>query len=422
MDSAQHINTATRAAVVKPFFNYAALAFLVALVLLIIKSFSFPSHYFEPGLLTVTHIMALGWGTMIVMGSVYQLIPVLAEQALYSEKLAVASFVFTATGIPLLSYGFYTFNMGAIMQWGAILVNAGLLLFLWNVVATAGKKDFKEIHSSFIVSAVIWLQLTALIGLLLVFNFTHNIFTKDSLYYLSFHAHLGIAGWFLLLVTGVSSRLIPMFLISKYTNNNLLWQVFYLIQSALIIFIILFLCRVNNYFFYIPAALVIIALIRLGKFLKLSYQKRLRKRVDGPVRLSVTAIALMALPLLAILIILTGVLSDKNMATAIINYGFLIFFGWVTLIILGMTFKTLPFIIWNEQFRNYTGSRALPQPGDLYHKKLFNYMVWLYIPGFFMFSLGIVMHIKILLVTASCILLLSGCCYAVNILLMQRRR
>lgn len=422
MKEEQHISHATSASVVKPFFNYAASALIVSLILLLITNLKFPAHYFEPKLLTITHIMALGWGTMIIMGSVYQLIPVLSEQKLFSEKLAVISFFFTACGIPLLSYGFYQFNMGLVMQIGALLINIGLLFFLINVFYTVYQNKFRDIHSGFILYAVFWLQTTTIIGLLLVFNFSYDLLSKDSVYFLSFHAHIGIIGWFFLLVTGVSTRLIPMFLISKYRNDKLLMALFVLINATVISFALIFLTESNKTFYLLPVSLVLISVVLLGYFFQKSYQLRLRKKVDGAVKLSAFAVAAILLPLISVITIITAKFSTASEAVLLQQYGFLIFFGWITLIILGMSFKTLPFIIWNEQFRKYSGERKIPQPGDLYSKKLFAAMVWFYVPGFLLFSFGILFKQSYLLVPSCFFLLIAGICYAVNIGLIQKWR
>src|SRR6188508_996817 len=98
--------------IVLPFYMYAALAFLFAAILLVNATSSFSQHYFQPKLLAITHSMALGWGTMIILGASYQLVPVLIEQKLFSNSLAYLSFILAASGIPLLVYAFYVFNTG----------------------------------------------------------------------------------------------------------------------------------------------------------------------------------------------------------------------------------------------------------------------------------------------------------------------
>lgn len=419
MNNRQHISHATAATVVKPFFNYASLAFLVALVLLLISSFKFPRHYFEPVLLTVTHIMALGWGTMMIIGSVYQLIPVFAEQSLFSEKLAKISFVLTATGIPLLSYGFLKFDMGMTMQAGAVLINLGVWVFFFNILFTVKKGKFSDIHAAYIVYSIVWLLLTAGIGLLLVLNFSLNILSKDSLYFLSFHAHIGIAGWFLLLVTGVAARLVPMFMISKYRNDRILKVVLVLMNFSVICFALLFLMEMDEVFYLIPVGMIFSALVMLARYFYQCRKMRLRKKTEAPLKLSLLSLALILLPVCSLICMLIFNQSPSGQAALIQQYGFLIFFGWISLIILGMSFKTIPFIIWNEQFRHFAGAETVPQPSALYSKKLFNAMALIYMTGFVLFGLSIMGRWQPLMIFSSSLLLLSGCCYAVNIYRVQ---
>ena len=224
-----------------PFYSYAALSFLAAATLLLFSADAFNQHYFHPHTLAITHLMALGWGTMIILGASHQLVPVLIEGKLYSNILAYVSFILAALGIPLLGYGFYTFNMGPATQCGAGMINGAILCYLLNLIASFAGSRNENVHAVFVFTAALWLFSTTLVGLLLVCNFSSNILPADSLHYLSMHAHMGIVGGFLLLVIGVGSRLIPMFLISKYTNVKLLWRVYLLINSGLVAFIILFL-------------------------------------------------------------------------------------------------------------------------------------------------------------------------------------
>ena len=45
------------------------------------------SYHYSPGAVAVTHLFVLGWLCSIVMGAMYQLVPVALETRLYSESL-----------------------------------------------------------------------------------------------------------------------------------------------------------------------------------------------------------------------------------------------------------------------------------------------------------------------------------------------
>src|ERR1035437_9002650 len=315
--------------VVLPFYAYAALSFLAATLLLFTSSSVFTQHYFHPQTLAITHLMALGWGTMMILGASHQLVPVLIEGKLFSNALAYLSFSLAAIGIPLLVFAFYRFNMGNPAQCGAILVNAALVSYLINLTISIARSKKENIHAVFVFTATLWLLLTTLVGLLLLYNFTLNILPKNSLHYLSLHAHMGIVGWFLLLVIGIGSRLIPLFLISKYSNTKLLWTIYFLINIGLLSFVFIFLYSNRTFFYLLPVAATITALIMFGYYCYQSYRQRIRKQVDDQIKISLLSVLMMAVPVIELIgIIALLVVSGQNIKLVLL-YGFSVFFGWI---------------------------------------------------------------------------------------------
>lgn len=404
--------------VVIPFYLYAALSFLVATVLLFLSGNAFTQHYFYPRTLAITHTMALGWGTMIILGASHQLVPVLIEAKLFSNFLAYASFVLAGVGIPLLVFSFFQFHLNWMAKTGAILINAAIVCYLINLAVSISKSKRQNVHAIFVFTASVWLLITTLIGLLLLMNFTQSILPKDSLHYLSLHAHIGIVGWFLLLVIGVGSRLIPMFLISKYDNPKELWLVYFLVNGALISFIVLFFSGVDAVLYILPLMSTLLALILFAKYCYKAYQQRIRKQVDEQVRISLLSVVMMLLPIVLLLVLIVLlVFSFANVKLAL-GYGFSIFFGWITAIILGMTFKTLPFIVWNKVYHNRAGHGKTPNPKDLFNKGIFNKMGVSYVTGFCLFLTGMLLSSTFALQIASVLLLISAILYNFNVMKM----
>src|SRR5690606_2596321 len=319
--------------VVLPFYIYASLGFLLGTVLLLFSTEAVGAHYFNPHMLAITHTMALAWGTMIIFGASHQLLPVLVEGKLDSDRLAYLTFGFTAVGIPILVYGFYVFDMGLPLQVGAILINIGVICYLANVLGSSLKSNRRNVHAWYVISATLWLFATTFFGLLLELNFRTPILTGNSVDYLSIHAHLGIVGWFLLMVIGVGSRLIPMFLISKYTNDRALWWVFVLLNIALSGFSILYLVDCPAILFYIPISMGLIAILLFCRHCYLAYRARIRKSVDQQMKTSLISVAQMLLPFVALITAL-AFLPNTQFPRIAMLYGFCFFFGWITAIIL----------------------------------------------------------------------------------------
>lgn len=413
-------STHTSARAVIPFYVYAALCLLAATVLLFSSTAAFQQHYFHPRVLAITHLMAIGWGTMIILGASHQLVPVISEGKLYSERLAYLCFALAAVGIPMLVYGFFKFNMDVPAKWGGRFVVLSLLCYLINLGNTIAKGKSENVHAVYVFTASVWLFLTAFFGLALVYNFTYPLMPHDSIHYLPLHAHAGVVGWFLLLIIGVGSRLIPMFLISKYSNPRLLWVIYFTTNTALISYIVIFYFTDKNKYEWLilPALLLLLSLVLFVRFCYQSFHYRIRKQVDEPMRLSLFSIAMSMLPFLLLSIIIVSLLIvGGEKINLVLAYGFVIFFGWITALIMGMTFKTLPFIVWNRTYHHRMAQKGNPNPKDLVNSFLFKAMALSYLLGFFLFTAGILFTaLSLCLPIGALLLMLASVFYNWNVL------
>src|SRR5690606_6087830 len=212
----------------------------------------------------------------------------------------------------------------------------------------------------FVLTASLWLLLTTAWGLLLLLNFSMSTFPADSLVYLSAHAHIGIIGWFLLLVMGVGSKLLPMFLISKYSQDKLLWLIYALTNGALVLFLLLELNPHLQISQYPSAAMMGAGLLVFAFYCRSAYRHRIRKKLDPQMKISLLAVALLLLSFSVLVALINLVDTGEDTGRLVFAYGFSIFFGWITAIILGMTFKTLPFLVCNRAYRHQSSRRNTP--------------------------------------------------------------
>lgn len=408
-------NRTTSYKVVIPFYLYGGFSFVAACVLLLLSISDF-SHYFNPSILAVTHTMVLGWGTMVVIGAAHQLVPVLIEGKLYSDLLGYATFAFMALGIPVLIWGFYVFDMGVLAPVGSLMIIIGVILFTINIALSMVKAHTENMHAIFIFASTVWLLFTIILGFLLVLNFTYPILLKNSLIYLPVHAHTGLAGWFLLLIAGVATRLIPMFLISKYTNRKLLWLIFILINFALISFIFLYLYA-SLITLIFPAVSIFIAILFFAYYCYKAYHDRLRKKVELPTGLAFSSVLILIIPsILAIVFIIMDWIDIQVSMNTILLYGFILLFGWISSIILGMSFKTLPFILWNRLYQLHNKDmHKVPNPKDMFHPLLFKLKLIGYVSGCIVFAIGVMFMLKPLMYMGALLLLLSSLTYLLHL-------
>lgn len=216
------------------------------------------------------------------------------------------------------------------------------------------------------------------------------------------------------MIIGVGSRLIPMFLISKYENKKRLWLIYALINTGLISFILLFFLSATVALYYIPIILIGVSVLLFGNHIYRSYAKRIRKKVDEQVKISMLSVALTMVPVIVLVAIII-MFAKVGSLQLVMLYGFTIFFGWITTIILGMTFKTLPFIIWNKVYSSIAGLGKTPNPKELFSNTVFIVNSVAYLVGFIIFGLGIVQSNTLFLNIGAVFLLITAVLYNFNV-------
>ncbi len=396
---------------VLPFYGASALFFLLLSLLMFVAAGRFQEHFFQGQTLALVHAAALGWGTMIIFGAAYQLLPVICETDLYSSKLAFLSFLFLFFGTIFLVATFWYFKTGHLMIWGGSLVFLAALFYNINVFKTANLSLGFSIHKAFLISSALWLLATITIGLLLAINLAYPFFSKNHLEILKIHAHVGLVGWFLQLITGVSTRLVPMFLLGKSNKDSWLKAAFTFQNIGLIAFIS------DQYFFgsssrvYLYFLLVVLGILCWVAYLRDVYLHRLKKKLEIQMKQTFLSFVFLFLGLL-----LTPVLISYSNTQWSILYGIFLFLGWISSLILGKTFKTLPFIIWNRHYKTLHGKMKLPLPKDLYNVMWLRCQFWFFVVAMVLLSIGVISNQLLVIRCGLFLWIIVALLYTLNVL------
>ena len=400
---------------VVPHFVLGAIIWLLVCLLITLNPGAFTAHYFNPVVLSITHLTVLGWITMVIFGALYQLIPVVMEHRLYSETLGKISFYTLGSGAVLLSLSFWNSWFGFWMYLAASLLVISITLFTINILGTAYRSTIRNMARLFISTAVFWLFFTLLAGVALVIHLADPYIPVSHLEVLKLHAHAGMVGWFLLLIIGVTSVLLPMFLVSHGNYKRALWFSYIGINGGLA-------TGIFSLYFSLESALTVSivlgvsGLVAYASFVFQVFRQRMKRKLDLGMQQSLLAFILLVVPV--VLIVLTGIkqpFGGTLSLSLVMVYGSTLLIGFVSSLIQGQSYKTLPFIVWLKVYKHQVGKMDLPFPKELYSGKVAQAQIWIYSIGLAGFLTGLYLRNLILLTLGGSFLLVSAGFFAYNI-------
>ena len=416
-------NNAPQPSVVIPHFVFGALSLLLIALLLVLADSELLGAYFNNKIVAITHLAVLGWGTMIVFGALYQLIPVVFETALFSEKLARITFWVSGASVLFLSYSMWIGDYTGLLPYAAIAMFMSLLLFVINVMLSYNNAKLKNIKSIFVITAVFWLLIAELIGLLISLNFKFNFLSEIHLHYLKIHATVGLLGWFLMLIIGVGSTLLPMFLISHELKERKLKFSYFLINGGLVTAVLNWFLLKNNVVDYVMTISIVVGILCFVSYIYDSYKKRLRKKLDIGMQYSMIAIVALFVPFILVGFVMFNFNLESEFIFRIITlYGFSIIFGFITTLILGQTYKTLPFIVWLYKYKSLVGKAKTPLPRELYSEKIASVQMIAYFLFITAMVLGILLNNISLIRIGAYILIVVAVLYNLNVLKIVKHK
>lgn len=340
------------------------LALLVSAGFLLTQSDLLTMYHYTPHLIAITHLFVLGFICSIVMGAMYQLVPVTLETQLFSERLVKWQFAAHTIGFIGMVWSFWSFNMARVGAFGSLLT-LGVGLFAFNLARTLAKvKGWNPIKFG-IASALFWLVATVSAGLFLTAAKCWNFSSFQPLAAMHAHAHLGVVGVFVMMIVTVSYKLVPMFTLSELQNERRAWWSIALLNLGLAGAFVSILLQSP---LKPAAALVIIAGLALyGAEIKAILRARNRRALDWGMRYFLTALALLV-PLSILALALSWSRLPVTALTMQLEnvYGLLALAGLVGLAILGMLYKIVPFLVWFQSYSRHIGRAKVPALAEMY--------------------------------------------------------
>ncbi len=315
--------------------------FLTAPIFAVLAGFSifFSSGFADinsPESLAVLHFFTIGFMSMVMIGAMQQMLPVLVGVR-FPNPLVFATVIHIFLTLATLMFwiGFYS-NEGDYLLGASVFLIFGMGLF-------AGVTLYKLFSASFKSESVVAMRLS-LISLLMALMFgvymllgigTASVggeFEKV----LKIHGVFAFFGWVGLLIIGVSYQVIPMFYVTPDFDKKAKKYLSYAVFGALFLFVI------GEIFGFDWFLIVILGLfVYFGILSLLLIERRKRKIVDVTINYwRVSSISLIIGSILFAVNIFYHSYLLSWFVTVILGYGFVIS------LINGMLYKIVPFLSW----------------------------------------------------------------------------
>ncbi len=316
-------------------------------------------HYYQPRIVALVHTVTLGWITLTIMGASFQLIPIVLERPIWSERLARWQFLVLVPGIAGMVAHFAIGQRSGLL-WAAGLTSVGVALYLLNIAATLRGLARVTFTARLMVLAWVGLILTVGFGILLGLDRVRPFLPGEFYPTLHAHFHLALLGWIMPMVIGVAARVYPMFLLAGepqgWPGSLQFWGIAVGVP-ALVTALLALPALVA------PAAVVVAAAVG-GHVTWVVGMVRSRRRpaLDWGLRFVLTGTLLLAAATLVGLGFAFGLIEGPRLG---LTYTILALGGWISLTIVGMMLKIVPFLVWYRVYAPHAGRSSVPTLAQL---------------------------------------------------------
>lgn len=321
--------------------------------------------YASPHVAGITHLFTLGWLTTTIFGALYQLLPVALGAPLRSVRAGHAGFALFAPGAGLFAAGVAT-QTTMLHHAGIALVALGIILVAANVGSSLPRARSRDVTWGAVATALAFLASTLVLGVVLLHNLHTGFLAEARLRVLAIHLHVALVGWALIMMVGVSHRLLPMFLLAHGADVRWTKRSLVLLASG----VIALAAGLATRGALLAWSGVAFLEAGIGCFVWQAYsfyRVRVRRKIDIGMRFAGSALAfLTAAALLGPAVLARGI-AQPRLGTAYVVVGLL---GGVILYVTGFFYKIVPLLAWTVRYRDRMGKGTAPTVAETFSARI----------------------------------------------------
>jgi hypothetical protein len=321
--------------------------------------------YPSPHVAGITHLFTLGWLTTTIFGALYQLLPVALGAPVRSTRLGHASFWTFAPGAGVFAAGIVNGSM-LLRHVGIALVATGVTLGVSTIAASLPRARTRDVTWAAVTMAISFLASTLALGAILLHNLHTGMIAAARVRVLATHLHVAIVGWALVMIVGVSHRLLPMFLLAHGADTRWTKRALTLLPMGVVALALGLVLR-HAALSWLGAGLLEGG---IACFLRQAYafhHVRIKRRLDVGMRFAATALGFLTMSAVLGPAVLAAGAQHGRLATAYVAVGLL---GGIVLYVTGFFYKIVPLLAWTARYRDRMGKEAVPTVAETYSARI----------------------------------------------------
>jgi hypothetical protein len=344
----------------EPYVVAAMLSLLGACVWLLVRGDRLLGFFYGAELLAITHLVALGFATSIVLGVMLRLAPRSLGVEPRSRKLALVQCVTYLVGVAGMVFHFANGSWLGIAT-AAPLVAAAVAMQLVNFAPVFAKaREPGNWAARWIAAAHVHLALAALLGttfgVVKACGWDGRVFTFSLVDRLAAHAHLAALGWVSGCIFGFQWKLLPA---TRASDRLERWR-FGATQAGLLGFTIVLLFDLPGRGLF--ASLIAAAIAARSVPALLGARRNRAGLWEG-----VAHGLLLMLAAVGLLLVFGVPGAESELRPRLeLAYGFVALFGWITLTVAGTAWKLFSLWVWEERFLPEKGRKPIPPVAALW--------------------------------------------------------
>jgi hypothetical protein len=357
-----------------------------ALWLALIGASGLPPHV-HPRVVALAHLWLPGFLLSVCVGASYQLMPVVLGVPLrVSDKLLWTHAALHLGGVLALVFGLA--NMRYVWAaFGGVALSAGALLFFVVTLRAFLASRRRDAAAWSFPLAASWLLATVVAGVLMAANRGHPFLRLPVFDVLRAHAHLGLVGYFATLLQGVTFQLVPMFTMGEARRPRWAKAGLFATQAGLPLLATGLALGLRP--LALGAGLVLLAgLASTARAFLATLATRRRRKLEPGLLAFVIGMGLLGLAAALGAVLLGADIGPEKLFPAATAYGLLIIVGGLSLAVLGMLAKILPFLVWMKAYGPRVGREAVPVATSLSSKPLEHAWLAAHLAGLLGLALG----------------------------------